>query len=487
MIRRIGLAVLLLGLALAAPARAQAPPTGFDRARALASRVVGVVGRYSPGLPGKTGFGLIVGEDADPKGGTLLVIIAPDDLVRDPAAPGATFEPPRVSFSTAPDGGAPARLLSEHVAPEDGNLAVLTLPRPPSYTVPAAAMADGDALLPGAPGWLVGSSEGWTVDPIPGHFALQDRIGWLIFDGLEKTAPVLGGVVVGAGGVVGLVVAATADGRQSRVLPLTYAALRLRAWGHDWSLPLGGAASPAVAAPVAAPAVPVPSASSLQLSPMRIVQLLPAEAAARASWTPPGARLSPWRDAPARLFAAPRREAGQVGMLPAGRLLPPEIWSRGAYDVAGKLDGGAWFLVATAGQPLGYVSGNDVVEVWPVPPTTGQSGGKVVREWTASSGRAALLRDIGTAFEIETSAVCHQPMCGSVSVFTPVPPLPGAILPSFQVTPTDGTWHQDDVLPIRLLLPRRVVETDGVRLLACVGDAFTCAPETLYPPPAASQ
>jgi hypothetical protein len=486
MIRRIGLAALLLGLALAAPAGAQAPPTGFDRARALANRVVGVVGRYSPGVPGKVGYGLIVGEDADPKGGTLLVIIVPDELVRDPTAPNASFEPPRVSFSTAPDGGAPARLLSQHLAPEDGNLAVLTLPRPPSYTTPAAAMADSGALLPGAPGWLVGRSVGWTVDPIPGHFALQDRTGWLIFDGLDKDATARAGVVVGAGGVIGLVVATTADGKQSRVLPLTYAALRLRAWGHDWSLPLDGAASPAVSA-TAPPAAAAPSPGSLVLSPLRIVQLLPAEAAARASWTPPGAHLSPWRNVPARLFAAPRREAGQVGLLPAGRFLPPEIWARGAYDVAGKLDGGAWFLVATAGQPLGYVSGNDVVEVWPVPPTTGQSGGKVVREWTASSGRAALLRDIGTAFEIETSAVCHQPVCGSVSVFTPVPPLPGAILPSFQVAPADGSWHQDDVLPLRLLLPRRVVETDGVRLLACVGDAFSCEPETLYPPPAASR
>src|SRR6185295_9428758 len=111
------------------------------------------------------------------------------------------------------------------------------------------------------------------------------------------------------------------------------------------------------------------------------------------------------------------------------------------------------------------------------------SGGKVIREWTTAGGKTAVLRDVGPAFELETTVTCRVIFCDSIVVFTPAPPSPGAIVPSFQAPPHIGSWKQGDVISLRLSLPRRIVETANAKLMACVGRDDDCEPQPLLPAP----
>jgi len=196
-----------------------------------------------------------------------------------------------------------------------------------------------------------------------------------------------------------------------------------------------------------------------------------------------GARVSPWTDSPIRLFGAPRSAAPQIGTLPAGITLPGRVLMNGAYAVIDKLDSGAWFLLAVEGRPVGYVTANDIVEIWPLPEATGMAGGKVVREWTAAAGKVAALRDAGNAYELETAVTCAKDSCDMIIAYTPAPPNEGATLPTFQTPPLLGHWQRGDVITLRLQLPRRIVEVPGTKLMACTGREGNCIQETLLPPP----
>jgi hypothetical protein len=223
--------------------------------------------------------------------------------------------------------------------------------------------------------------------------------------------------------------------------------------------------------------------SALNVPDPQIVLLLPAEAAARSAWVPEHARLSPWFERPAPLYAAPRRDSPQVGTMPAGRLLPPRLWFEGAYEIGQKLDGGAWFLARANGKVIGYVEGKDVTEIWPLPAATGLGGGKVLREWTAAGGERGLVRDTGKAFEVESAATCQMDQCDTAVVYTPAPPTPGAIVPSFQAAPLVGSWSRGDMVRLRVQVPRAVVETPDTVLLVCVGHDTDCTQQQILPPP----
>jgi hypothetical protein len=105
----------------------------------------------------------------------------------------------------------------------------------------------------------------------------------------------------------------------------------------------------------------------------------------------------------------------------------------------------------------------------------------VVRAWQSADGRPVQLRDAGTHYELPTTLACAQEYCDGVSAFTLRAPAPGAIVPAFRSAPVAGSWRRGQAAEIRLLLPRRVVETPGTRLLGCLGLAGNCEPQTLLP------
>lgn len=487
-------AALLCGLAVLRPAQAQAPAAlpgmrisaedsrGLQIARDLAPRVVRVTGRRGLGAQaaGEGGYGLIVGEVADDTGGAMLVIVTPDHIVRDPAQPDRRFQPPMVTFRA--DGAVrqlPAELMADRVAPAAGDLAVIKVPRPSDFRLQRTAMSLTSILLPGSPVWQAGRRNEVAPANQPGVYRHNDADGWMLFDGLENDGVTAGSVVVSSEGIVGMMMGPLERERAlSRVASINFIATRVRAWGHAWDIDDPGddqRVTPSLVRPPGA-------LTGLELLPIRLVTLLPSEIATRSSWVPKGARLSTWADAPARLFASPRRDSAVVGSIPAGIHLPQDAWRQGAYEVGQKLDGGAWFLVQTGGDALGWAAGKDVVEIWPPAEVAGMSGGKVVREWTSPAGRPALLRDTGNAFELETSLPCRRPLCNVLLAYTPAPPSAGATVPSFQVQPISGMWREGDTVALRLLLPRRVADARTTRLMGCIGIDEDCAEEALIPP-----
>ena len=492
--RAVLVAALLCGLALVRPVQAQVQPAlsgqriaveeprGLQLAHDLAPRVVRVTGRRGSGAQaaGEGGYGLIVGEIPDDKGGAVLVIVTPDHIVRDPTKPDRRFQPPMVTFRSGDTARQiPAELMPDRVPPATGDLAVLKLPRPSDFRLHRALMTLTSIMLPGSVAWQVGRRSEVAPNLQPGQFRHSDADGWMLFEGFENDGVTAGSIVVSNEGIVGLLMGPDErDASLSRVASINFVATRLRAWGHPWDIDEPGG-EPRIAA---SPGRSSGALTGLELAPIHLVTLLPSEIASRTSWVPPGARLSTWAESPARLYAAPRRDSAVVGAIPAGMYLPQEAWRQGAYDIGQKLDGGAWFLVQTGGEPLGWAAGKDIIEIWPTAEVAGLSGGKVLREWTSPAGRPALLRDTVTAFELETSLVCRRALCNTLLAYTPPPPARGAMIPTFQVVPIAGSWREGDTVALRLLLPRRVAETRGTRLVGCIGHDDDCAEEPLIPP-----
>ncbi len=477
------LLAMLTGLLSAASAAAQTQLSGFEMAKAMVDRVVRITGRHSPGVPGQTGYGLIVGEETNARGDQVLVIVAPYSVVHDPERPGTLFEPPSIAFAAEPLRLVTGQLLAEQLPPDRGNIALITVSKPASFRPTQAIMAEPGTVLPGVPVWQAGNSNDFQPTTVSARLAYQDQVGWLLFEGIDNAPAAIGAAMVGEHGLIGLAMGASPqDPIVTRVVPLPFVALRVRAWGHNWDIPVE--TSPGARGIAVGPTRYNTNrqVDGMALAPLSMVPLLPSEATARGSWTPPGAKIYTWREQPARLFGSPRREATVLGVLPAGRYLPDELWRNGAYDIVNKIDGGAWFQVATSGDNLGFVNGSDVVEVWPPLEVAGLSGGKVVREWVAAGGKPALLRDVGTAFELETTAACDRPRCLSTVVFTPAPPEAGSIVPAFQMAPLRGLWRKGDLVSIRALLPRRAVETRDTVIYACVGSDDGCTETRLYPP-----
>jgi hypothetical protein len=267
-------------------------------------------------------------------------------------------------------------VLSPHLAPGQGDLAVLAVPQPPLPALKPAVMGS-QALAAGAAAWQLGTAGGRAPNAANARFAQRDQNGWLVFDGLEGSDESAGGAVVTEFGLSGMVVGRGGDATAPvRVLPVELIAAKLAEWGLPWDIAAAGSKpKPPAASP--APAAPGPQASSSQppphprpppaalLPPTSVLTLLPTELASRGNWVPDGARASPWPGSGATLLGAPTRGATRVGALPPGRLLPQDLWAHGAYDIQARLDNGAWFLLASEGRLLGYVAGTDIVEVWP--------------------------------------------------------------------------------------------------------------------------
>ncbi len=468
-------------------------------------RVARITGRQTPGSTGQAGYAFVIGSRPAPDGGERLLLVTADHVVRDPAAAG---QPPVVTMVLYGNLtlSLRAEVLAEHLPYDQGDVALLLTEEALDAHFPPAQVASSQALLPGSPAWEIGRPGTWEQPPNPGQFSLRDPAGWLLFDGLDAAHGSAGGPVMNARGLIGMVAAESASpAAPVRVVPVELIAAKLAEWGIKWDLVAPeGAPAPTAAGLTSlnqfgsnndrlTTAMPRPTGPSSQFGGVAarpqapqaplgptpgLVQLLSTEAAARASWAPPDARVSPLRDSRITLLSSPRREATRIGTLPAGFLLPPDVWLTGAYGVVNKLDGGAWFLISTEGQPLGYASGNDVIEIWPA--ATAAAAGRVVRDWVLpNSDRHATLRDAGSHYDLTATLACKLALCDQVFAYTPRSPVPGAIVPPFEMPPVQGQWAHDAVAELHVLLPRRVVETKGTRLLACIGRSQDCAEQLI--------
>ena len=499
MARRYGGWLLLLAgcLAAAGPAQAQPAPTATGgvpiveaglRAHAFLDRMVRVTGRAATGKTGVSGYGFVVGEHATAQGQPGYLVVTPDHLIHDPANPTLRFEPPRVSFYTDRDRNVAADVLDVRLPPQQGDLDVLVVPKLTTRPMPDVVMADTQALLPGMATWQLGLPDTWVLGSASARFALREPAGWLNFEGLDGSPGAVGGAVVTELGLTGMVVGfGPGLGTPARVLPVDLMATKFREWGLAWGIPKAGEAVPAApnAGNVAANAAPVAPAAPPKLAPpkndfgaLTVMMLLPSELATRGNWVPPDARVSPWARSGAALLAAPRMGANRIGELPAGYLLPQELWARGAYEIQARLDNGAWFLLGSPGQPMGYVAGTDVVEVWPPEKPGTAPQGKVVREFPLKAGKA-VLRDAGTHYDLTAPLLCDLAVCDTILIYTPIPPTPGGIVPTFQVPRIAGSWQQNDIFEIHVPLPRALVETKGAVLMTCVGLESSCRQERL--------
>jgi hypothetical protein len=478
----LGLPMGLL-LALLLPPRAalaQQPPPGQQLAQDFMLRVARVAGRLPGAAPG---YGFIVGTHPTADGQPGLLIVTADHLVRDPAHPDAHFQPPLLTFYSDLAHPAPAELLDQYLPPDQGDLALLVVAA--TATVSPIAAVDPRSLLPGIFAWQAGRPGVMQPSETPGRFAGRADTGWLSFEGLDASPASAGAAVLVNRGLAGMIVGADPDRAGNvRVVPIDLIAAKLQAWGLNWQIaaPVGsaaaGSAEPSGQTPLAPPHRRNPLAS-LEAPTLRVLPLLPSEAAARASWVPNGARLSPWATRPAALMTSPSADAARVGTMPPGTQLPMDLWSGGAYQILSKLDRGAWFLAGSDGQPIGYVAGNDIIEVWPAPPQQTPIAGKLVREWTVEGGQHAELRDAASHYELSLPMTCKLDFCNQVMVYTPLPPAAGAIVPPLSVPPITGSWQRNAVVDIHLQLPRYLVETKGAKLLGCIGRADSCEDQTL--------
>ena len=509
------------------PLRAQTNPTLLAAGRGLVSAFMPRMVRITGGRG--TGYGFIVGSRDAPGGGSRLIIVTADHLVRDPTSK----DPPApvdISFYGNLVLISKAEVLPQHLPPEQGDLAVLLSERPLTASVPLVTMASTPALLPGSPAWEIGRPGSWDSPANPGQFSIRLPSGWLLFDGLDAERGSAGGAVLSPQGLVGMVVGEAAGPAASiRVLPIELIAAKLAEWELKTNIvsPAGAATAKVAASgglaaltfsgndgarlpgaqltntmPATADTDPNGVAGSRQpdqiaslaarTANLGLVPLLASETAARRSWVPADAKLSPMGNSSSPLMSSPRREAARIGLLPPGRILPPDVWSLGAYQITDKIDGGAWFLASSNGRPLGYVSGDDMIEIWPA--ATTPPAGRVVRDWVlpnpaAAPGspgkegpeRHAVLRDAGTHYDLTLPVVCQIAYCDSVGLYTPPPPLAGAILPSFRVSPMNGSWGQKQAAELHVLLPRRVVETKGTRLMSCIGQGDDCTEQQILP------
>jgi hypothetical protein len=510
--RLAGLRNLCVGLiCIVLPAHAQQGSSPVVAAREQAQlfidRMVQIVARPSANGPPIGGFGFIVGEHPTAKGEPGYLIVTTDHLVRGPATPPTGPIVAGIRFYADLTRTALAQVLPSHLPPDEGDLAILVVAKPPLPPFKHPAVGS-QALASGMAAWQLGSPMGWTPPAAGARFALRDPAGWLQFDGLDATPASAGGAVITEFGLAGMVVGSGANpGAPPRVLPVEVIAAKFAEWGLEWDLDGGGDKSspsaPAGTASTQAPASPAPTASAKPapatapnpqvatnqptgsrpppaalLAPSTIVALLPSELASRGSWFPDGAHVSPWFGSGAPLIGAPTRGAARVGALPAGNLLPQDLWERGAYEIQNRLDNGAWFLLASQGRLLGYVSGNDVVEVWPADKPGAPAEGILVRELDTPGGKA-MLRDAKTHYTLTIPLHCPLAYCDSVQIFTPVPPSPGSVTPTFQVPQIAGRWHENDSITVTVPLPRALVETKGTQIVTCVGLQRSCQQQVI--------
>ena len=263
---RIGacrVAVLAAASALACSFGALAQPAGVTGGERIAWLVADDVVRITTTLPdgsaAEEGFGFVFGES----NGRIYVVTA-DHVVRQGKSDGNEGKAEgslkvQVIFRGDQGHRYDAELLDLQLLPERGDLAVLQLPKPPSFRAAWPSVADADALVPGVRAWRIGKVERWIPATVPGEFVGRSAL-WLAFDNLDTPRGSSGGPVVTQDGIVGMVVAEGGmTGVPSDVLPIGTIEGVLREWQLPWNLRSDHKAPVAEPPSVAAPTEPVVS------------------------------------------------------------------------------------------------------------------------------------------------------------------------------------------------------------------------------------
>jgi hypothetical protein len=98
-------------------------------------------------------------------------------------------------------------LLDFRVPPEQGDLAIMWTPIPPTASaIRGAKMAPIWALAPGTNAWRIGKPDNWLPAQAPSQYIGPERGIWLKFDGLDAPRGASGAPVVTELGLVGMVV-----------------------------------------------------------------------------------------------------------------------------------------------------------------------------------------------------------------------------------------------------------------------------------------
>jgi hypothetical protein len=106
----------------------------------------------------------------------------------------------------------------------------------------------------------------------------------------------------------------------------------------------------------------------------------------------------------------------------------------------------------------------------------------VVNDQGSVNPAHAILRDAGAYDDLTIPVACRREFCNSVMIYTPGPPAPGAIVPTLRILPINGAWRQNAIAMVHVQLPHAVVDTKGVKLMACIGQGTDCDEQQLLPP-----
>ena len=219
---------MLIGAALAmtAPSKSYAAPSGGDLSLDLRQNVVRVTARWKNGAA-YDGFGFLVGARA----GTLYVVTA-DHVVRGDS-PDAIDQNPKVTFFGDKGAEYTAELLATRLTPAEGDIAILRLPAPAGFVFRRAATAP--ARTPrGASVWFVGLLRDWFVPSRSGSVNRVEPNGSIVVEGLNVKVGTSGAPLISAAGIVGMVVADT--GMFARATPVDLIERAVKDWGYPWEL-----------------------------------------------------------------------------------------------------------------------------------------------------------------------------------------------------------------------------------------------------------
>jgi len=210
LLRTLCVAVICLILPAHAQQAGSPAAAAREQERLFLDRMVQIVARQSANAAPVAGFGFIVGEHATAKGEPGFLIVTPDHLVRGPATPPGGTAIVGIRFHADLTRTEVAQLLPPHLPPEQGDLAVLVVAKPPLPSFKPSA-AGSQRLAAGMAAWQLGSPMGWAPPAANARFALRDPAGWLLFDGLDGTPGSAGGAVITEFGLAGMVVGSVAN------------------------------------------------------------------------------------------------------------------------------------------------------------------------------------------------------------------------------------------------------------------------------------
>jgi hypothetical protein len=226
-----------------------AQPAGADaKAMALRPNVVKITAILAPGAVPQTGFGFIVGQEAN-----QLVVITADHVVRGDD-PGAEDKTPLITFFENQGTQIRGKLQTVRLPKESGDLAVI-LVKNPGFVSPLNEAIDPRPAARGLQVWLIGRAGDWNVPASPGVVAQIDSFTQrLQVEGLAARVGSSGGPLVSSDGIVGMIV--MDNDLYTEATPIEPIQTQVRdQWHYAWQLTAG---RPVVAKP-SPPALPPPS------------------------------------------------------------------------------------------------------------------------------------------------------------------------------------------------------------------------------------